>query len=128
MALLIAASFLTTGGWFCADGRACLPAFSPTCCCGSESTQAAAMEADRFSTPEAAACLSEGCCGCYRDLPSLAARPAVVVTTVPALLPLPGIATPEPPALCVSRRPSSITPSPPRYLLAPTHLRAPPAA
>src|SRR5688572_21046201 len=92
LSLLIAASFLTTGGWFCADGRACLPALSPTCCCGNESTGAStASSAVEFCDDAACGeCLSAQECGCYRDLPALASLPMVARIAMAEPAPLPG--------------------------------------
>src|ERR1043166_2641639 len=128
LSLLIAVSFFTTGGWFCADGRACMPAWSPTCCCGD--SHGAAVKHAACDTPGDHTCLSEPGCGCYRD-PGFppALRPAGRLTlTAPAILPGPTIPFLVPVSQRVSHRPPAPPISPPRFLISPRDTRAPPAA
>jgi hypothetical protein len=130
LSLLIAASFLTAGGWFCADGRACLPALSPACCCGDEGPGAsiAAHTAERCDDAACGDCLSAQECGCYRDLPALASLPAAAfaLLAVPSLRSAAEIIAPEPPALRLTRRPAAVFLPPPRFLVSARESRAPP--
>jgi hypothetical protein len=131
LALLIAASFLTTGGWFCADGRACLPALAPTCCCGEEAKHGVAAGEERCDSESDATCLTPGDCGCYQDLASVATalRAGRFVVAAPAALP------PHPALAALLPSSGRLPPTraadpfpPPRFLATPRDTRAPPAA
>lgn len=134
LSLFIAASFLTTGGWFCADGRACLPALSPTCCCGGAAGDASAPAveggADLCADADCESRLTEGGCGCYRGLPAIASQLAGphAPTALPAALSAGSALTFVRPDPClVSPTAPNPTP-PPRYLVSPRDTRAPPVA
>jgi hypothetical protein len=130
LSLFIAASFLTTGGWFCADGRSCRPALSPTCCCGAEGAATEATGVTSSDGTSRASTLSHGECGCYRDAATTATllpdvRP---FATAPASLPGPGIFPPVSSRPLVSILTAEEFVPPPRFLISPRDTRAPPTA
>ncbi len=132
LSLLIAVSFLATGGWFCADGHACMPALSPVCCdgCGAESAATASTGGEIGGATPGAPHLSREGRGCYRDLsdPPALACIARVVLAAPAALPVSGLSLPEPSSRLVSRLTTADPSVPPRFLAFSRDTRGPPAA
>jgi hypothetical protein len=130
LALLIALSFLTTGGWFCADGQACLPALAPTCCCGGEEDHSAAVGGELCDSESCPTCLTRGDCGCYQDYASVATamRSERFVVDAPAALPHPTFAAALPPSGRLPQSRADDPSPPPRFLVSPRDTRAPPAA
>jgi hypothetical protein len=131
LSLLIATSFLATSGWFCADGRACLPALSPVCCCGCGPSCAT------VGPPSAAihhyrglSHLSKPACRCYQDLCGTATlRSAVrIVVAAPAIVPGPGVLILVPQSRLKHPRIARVSISLPRFAISPRDTRAPPAA
>jgi hypothetical protein len=130
LSLLIAVSFLTTGAWFCADGRACMPASSLTCCCSTTHATTAASKRPACDAPLDRMCRSQQGCGCYRDLHSPAAllAHARAAISAPALVPGPVVLFPKPIPSRRSYRTVATGIGPPRFLTSPRDTRAPPAA
>jgi hypothetical protein len=132
LSLLIAVSFLATGGWFCADGHACMPALSPVCCdgCGAESAATASTGAEIGDATPGAPYLSREGRGCYRDLSDAPALTCIarIFFVVPAALPEFGLILAEPSGRLVFRLTAADPSVPPRFLAFPRDTRGPPAA
>lgn len=127
--LFILAGLIEPGGWFCANGSRCEPAFAVTCCCGSavpgERTDACCADAPS----SAGSVVTEHRCGCYHqaDAPLPLLKTAHTFQTVPILVAV--VTTlPEPPVAAAFPLPAAIPTKLIRFFVSPGDPRGPPAA
>jgi hypothetical protein len=129
--LLILSGLIGPGGWFCADGRLCEPAFAATCCCGCPEDGVPARDCCPGETgPHGEAGLRSSC-GCYYHAEA-AARAVVLkspqhrwnAVSPPTAVTL-AVAPPIGFTLALARTPTA---KPARFLLSPRQSRAPPFA
>jgi hypothetical protein len=127
--LLIWAQLTGFGGWFCANGTRCEPAFAATCCCGSVQGSSVPDECCADRTGSGRASIARAPCGCYYDAQGIdcllrAARTLKTASPLPAAVLTAG----EPPRLTLVSLAAAAPIHPPRPPVSPRDTRAPPAA